>query len=103
MIHPVRFLVALAVYTLFAIGGVAILATAACTAVKSTLIPTDQSALLLAERDTAAILTRLDSGMPSADRALARGAYCAVDGVLWRAGVGRVDASVPPAPPVVCR
>jgi len=67
---------------------------AGACASQTKLTSTDQSALQASQRDNAAIILRSDAGMPSADRALAKGAFCAVDGVLWRAGTPRVDAGL---------
>ena len=54
----------------------------------------DKGDLLLAERLNAAVIARHDGGMPAADRALAGGAYCAVDGVLWRNAAPILDAGM---------
>jgi len=59
------------------------------------LTDTDKTALLIVQRDCASIVVRQDGGMPSADRALARACYCAVDGVLLRTSSARMDAGVP--------
>ena len=63
-------------------------------ATRTTLAPLDQGALLTSERLNAAIVNRQDGGMPSADRALSKEAYCSTDGVLWRAGAPRADAGI---------
>jgi hypothetical protein len=65
-----------------------------CGAAKTSLNETDQAALLIAERDCSAIVTRQDAGMPSADRALARACYCSVDGVLFRTKSPTADAGI---------
>ena len=54
-----------------------------------------QQRLVGAERANAAIVSRHDAGMPSADRLLAASAYCVVSGVLDEAKVPGIDAGIP--------
>ena len=70
-----------------------LLGSTSCSS-RTHLAAVDQTSLITAQRDTSAIVDRQDGGMPSADRALAKGAYCAIDGVLVRADAPRADAGI---------
>ena len=91
---PVRARASHAVWLTLGLAGVACGGIMACGGGTS-LSPLSVQRLLGAERTTAAIVTRHDGGMPSADRLLAASAYCVIDGVMQEAKVAGIDAGIP--------